>query len=64
MQILSNYKTKSLYHYKKLVIVALKTDIFTFYKCQINKGDIWLQFEKLKVIPQMALSYGNIKKKY
>ena len=40
MQILSNYNTKSLYHFENLVIVALKSDIFTFYTCQINKGDI------------------------
>ena len=28
--------------------MALKSDIFTFYTCEINKGDIWLQLEKLK----------------
>ena len=64
MQILSNYKTKSLYQFGNLVIVALKSDIFTFYTYQINKGDISLQFEKLKKIRQMALSYRNIKNKY
>ena len=46
--LLSNYNTKSLYHFENSVIVALKSDIFTFYTCQINKGDILLQFEKLK----------------
>ena len=35
MQILSNYNTKSLYHFENSVIVALKSDIFTFYTCQI-----------------------------
>ena len=47
MQILSKYNTKSLYHFENSIIVALKSDIFTFYTCQINKGDILLQFEKL-----------------
>ena len=64
MQILSNYNTKSLYHIENSVIEALKSDIFTFYTCEINKGDIWLQFEKLKKLRQMALSYRNIKNKY
>ena len=64
MQILSNHNTQSLYHFENSVIVALKSDIFTFYICQINKGDIWLQFEKLKKNRQMALSYRNSKNKY
>ena len=64
MQILSNYNTKSLYHIENSVIEALKRDISTFYTCEINKGDIWLQFEKLKKIHQMVLSYRNIKNKY
>ena len=53
-QILSNYKTKSLYHFENSVIVALKSDIFTFYTCEINKVDIWLQFQTLKKFRQMA----------
>ena len=47
-----------------IVIVALKSNSFTFYTCQINKGDIWLQIEKLKKNQQMALSLRNIKNKY
>jgi hypothetical protein len=42
---------------------APKSDIFHFYTCEINIGDIWLQFEKLKKLRQMALSYRNIKNK-
>ena len=64
MQILSNYNTKSLYHIENSVIRALKIDIFHSYTCEINIGDIWLQFEKLKFFRQMALSYRNIKNKY
>ena len=63
MQILSNYNTKSLYHIENSVIKALKSDIFHSYTCEINIGDIWLQFEKLKKLRQMALSYRNIKNK-
>ena len=63
MQILSNYNTNSLYHIEKSVFKALKSDIFHFYTCEINIGDIWLQFEKLKKLRQMALSYRNIKNK-
>ena len=37
-----------MYHFENSVILALKSNIFTFYACDINKGDIWLQFEKLK----------------
>ena len=59
MKILSNYHTKNLYHFENSVIVAIKSDIFTFYTCQINKGDIWLQFEILK-----KKSYRNIKNKF
>ena len=44
--------------------MALKSDILTFYTCEINTGDIWLQFEKLKKLRQMALSLRNIKNKY
>ena len=55
MQILSNYNTKSLYHIVNLVIKALKSDIFHSYTCEINIGDIWLQFEKLKKLRQMGL---------
>ena len=63
MQIFSNYNTKSLYHIENSVIKALKSDIFHSYTCEINIGDIWLQFEKLKKLRQMALSYRNIKNK-
>ena len=35
-----------------------------FYTCQINKGDIWLQFENNEKIHQVALSYRKIKNKY
>ncbi len=63
MQILSNYNTKSLYHIENSVIEALKSDILTFYTCEINKGDIWPQFEKLKKLRQMELSYRDIKNK-
>jgi hypothetical protein len=31
--------------------------------CQINKGDIWLQFENFEKICQVALSYRKIKNK-
>ena len=61
MQILSNYNTKSLYHIENSVIKALKSDIFHSYTCEINIGDIWLQFEKMKKLRQMVLSYRNIK---
>ena len=27
-------------------IVALKSDIVTFYRCEINRGDIWLQIKE------------------
>jgi hypothetical protein len=64
MQILSNCNIKSLYHIENSVIEALKSDIFTFYAYEINKGDIWLQFEKLKKLRQMALSFKNNKNKY
>ena len=63
MQILSNYNTKSLYHIENSVIKALKSDISHSYTCEINIGDTWLQFEKLKKLRQMALSYRNIKNK-
>ena len=63
MQILSKYNTKSLYYIENSVIKALKSDIFHSYTCEINIGDIWLQFEKLKKLRQMALSYRNIKNK-
>ena len=63
MQILSNYNTKSLYHIENSLIMALKSDIFHSYTCEINISDIWLQFEKLKKLRQMALSYRNIKNK-
>ena len=46
-QIISNYNSKILYHFENSVSVALKSDIFTFYKCEINK-DIWLQLEKIE----------------
>ena len=64
MQILSYYNTKSLFHIENSAIKALKSDIFHSYACKINIGDIWLQFEKLKKICHMALSYRNIKNKY
>ena len=64
MQILSNYNTKCLYRIENSVIEALKSDVSIFYTYEINKGDIWLQFEKLKKLRQMALSYRNIKNKY
>ena len=34
-----------------------------FYSCQINKSDIWLQFEKNEKTRQMALSCRKIKNK-
>jgi hypothetical protein len=43
--------------------VALKRDSVTFYRCQINTGDIWLQFKKQKKNCQMSLRYKNIKNK-
>ena len=52
----SDHNTQSLHRFENSVIAALKSDICTFYTCQINKGDIWLQFEKLKKNRQIALS--------
>ena len=52
-----------MYHIENSVIKALKSNIFHSYTCEINVGDIWLQFEKLKKLRQMALSYRNIKNK-
>ena len=44
--LVSYYYTHSLYHFINSAIVALKSNIVTFYRCQINTGDIWLQFKK------------------
>jgi hypothetical protein len=39
-----------LYHFVSSAIAAIKSDIVTFN--QINKSDIWLQFEKNEKSPQ------------
>ena len=60
----SYYHTHSLYHFINSAIVAIKSDIVTFYRCLINAGDIWLQFKKSEKNRQMALRYKKIKNKY
>jgi hypothetical protein len=54
--------TLSLYHFINSAIVALKSDIVTFYRCSINTGDIWLQFKKNEKNRQMALQKTKISK--
>ena len=48
-----------LLHFINSAIVALKSDIVTFYGYKINRGDIWLQWKS----SQMTLWYKNFKNK-